>query len=121
MTRTDLFRRVLEDLRVTAVGESAYAEYVLLVTERYASLYNMMVEQGIVSWGANEDIPEEAALAVTAALAFFCAVPFNKPANAQVGAIALPAALGGPSWAERQLRALVTARFIYTPACPEYF
>lgn len=121
MTKTDLFRRVLEDLRVVAVGESAPAEYVLLVTERYDSLYNAMVEKGLVSWGANDDIPEEAALAVTAALAFVSAPPFNKPVLPQVGAIALPAAMGGPSWAERQLKALLTPPFIYTRSCPEYF
>jgi hypothetical protein len=120
-TRTDLFRRVLEDLRVTAVGEASPPEYVQLVSERYDSLYSTMVDQGIVSWGLNDEIPEDATLAATAALAFFCAVPFNKPANAQVGAIALPAALGGPSWAERQLRKLVTNAYVYTRARPEYF
>jgi hypothetical protein len=121
MTKTDLYRRVLEDLRVVAVGESAPAEYVQLVAERYTSLYNTMVEKHIVSWGVTEDIPDEAALAVTAALAFVSATPFNKPANPAVGAIALTAAQGGPSWAERQLRALLTTPYVYTRACPEYF
>lgn len=121
MTRTDLFRRVLEDLRICPIGEPPAPEYVLTVQERYESLYNTMVEERIVSWGLSDDVPEEASLAVTAALSFFCAIPFNKPANPLVGAIRLPANQGGPSWAERQLRSLVTPNYVYTPMRKEYF
>ena len=121
MTRTDLYRKALEKLHIAAAGEPLQAEDIQLVSEKYVSVYALLAAEGLVSWGATDDIPDEADVPMTAILACASAVEFDKQPDMLEGAIALHARQGGPSRAEMQLRRLMHTPFYYTRSRPEYF
>jgi hypothetical protein len=121
MTRTDLYRKALEKLKIAAAGEPVQPEDVQLVEDKYVSVYALLAAESLVSWGATDDIPDEAGIPMTDILACACAVEFSKPQDMLEGAIALHPKLGGPSRAETQLRRLLHRPYIYTRSRPEYF
>lgn len=121
MTRTDLYRKALEHLKIAAAGEPIQPEDVLLMSEKYESIYALLAAEELVSWALTAEIPEEAVIPMTAILACAAAPVFEKPANMIEGGIALHPRQGGPSLAETQLRRLLHRKFIYTRSRPEYF
>lgn len=122
MTLQELFEKTLQKLQMTAAGEPAEPEDTQLVGRRYASLYDMLNSEGLVSWAANGDLPDSVELPITAMLACHCAREFGVVGQAYAeilleGGIALPQM----SWAERQLRRLMARKYVPNSARPDYF
>jgi len=118
MTLTDLYQQVLERLEVAAAGEDAAPEDTKVVRDKYPLLYDMLLTLGLVSWGADKDVPEFAVLPLTSMLAFSCARDFGKDQ-----ATYLDGALNAnpPQLAERQLRQQLSRSYISHPATSEYY
>lgn len=122
MTLTDLKSAVLQELRIVAVGEPAPPEYVVIVGDKYATLYDMLLTKGLVAWTATADLPDYADQPVTMMLAYLCAGPLGVSAQrrdelAPLGALDLPQ----PSLAERQLRRQLAKNYVPYAQATEYF
>jgi hypothetical protein len=122
VTPTELKLAALRELRVVALGEDAPPEYFQIATDKYVSLYDMLLTKGLVSWAATADIPEYAEQPLTIMLANLCAGPLgiNEARRAELttlGALDLPT----PSIAERQLRRQLARGYVSSPAQSEYF
>lgn len=120
-TLSDLYRRVLEDLQVTAANESAPIEDTQFVATKYAQLYQMLKGESLIVWSITDDLPEDVVIPLTAMLKFLCAPGFGKPANPQEGALNLPGRAGGPSLAEIQLRRVLARDYVSSIAHSDYF
>ncbi len=126
MTLTQLKQRVLEKLGVLASGESPAIADTTIVGDRYASLHDMLVTDGLVNWTPTEDVPtwaeEPIVLMAAASSASELRVPLARQAEIKRdGQYNLPASQGGPSLAERQLRSQASRNFVYYPQATEYF
>lgn len=126
MTLTDLKSAVLRELRVLASGEPADADDVVLVGDKYAALYDMLLTKGLVAWTASADLPDYADIPVTWMLAYYCAPSFGVNQQRMMelrtlGALDLSPALGGPSEAERMLRIQLAKGYVSYPAQSDYF
>jgi hypothetical protein len=119
MTLTDLYRKTLEKLTVTAASEDAEPSDVQLISSKYAALYDMLLTEGLVAWTVTEDVPEFAVLPLVAMLAYMSAGEFGQdPARyAAEGALGLPQL----SLAERQLRRQLAKTYVSHTAQSEYF
>ncbi len=119
MTLNDLYRATLEKLTVVAAGEPADAGDLAVIATRYASVYNMLAGLRLVSWAADEPVPDSAALPLTSMLAFASARDFGKNSDA----FALEGAIGisPPSLAERQLRQQLARAYVSQPVKTVYF
>lgn len=118
MTRTDLYRLVLEQLHVAAAGEPDEPENVQGVAERYPLIYEMLLTKGLVAWGPDADVPDFAVLPLVDMLAYASASTFGKkPQDYAHGALDLPQ----PSVAERQLRMQLSRNYIPGRMRTEYF
>lgn len=125
MTLTELNTAVLQELGVLASGESPVAGDAVIVQDKYANLYEMLLTEGLVNWTATEDIPTFAEGPVIAMVAHLCATPFGVPQARRVeleqaGALSLPRQKGGPSTAEKQLRRQIGRNFVYAPMKTSY-
>lgn len=127
MTLTELKFAVLRELRIIAAGEpDAPAEYLDIVGDKYAVLYEMLATEKLVSWTSSADIPDDVCQPVTMMLAFLSAGPFGINQDRRVelelaAAVNLPPAKGGPSLAERQLRRSLAKSYVSNTAQSEYF
>lgn len=126
MTLTQLKQRVLEKLGVLATGESPVIADATLVADRYTSLHDMLITDGLVNWTSTEDIPawaeEPLVLMVAAASMHEFGLPAaRKTELRQEGQYNLPASMGGPSLAERQIRSQAARNFVYYTQATEYF
>ena len=123
MTVTELKRRVLEKLQVIAAGEEPNYDDATVVGNRYLSLHDMLITEGLINWTNDESIPAWAEEPIASMVAAFTASDFGIPQQRwallqQEGALNLP---GGPSMAEKQLRTQTARAFIYSPQATEYF
>lgn len=75
-TVTDLGNRVLERLKIVAVGETPTAADHLTVTDYYVGQFLELKQQGLVYWD-RENIPDEAFEALTDVLAGMLAPDFG--------------------------------------------
>lgn len=119
MTLTDLYRKVLEKLQVSAAEEPVDAGDVRVISGKYAALHPLLEHEGLCNWGPTEDVPEAVVIPLTAMLAWSAASEFGR----NVGEFAAEGALGLPlpSLAERQLRRYMAGTYVSTPAQTEYF
>ncbi len=119
MTLTNLYRKALEKLQVAAAGEQVDADDTMLVSGKYAAIYEMLLTKGLVSWAATDEVPEFAVIPLTNALAWASAAEFGQDPNryAAEGAIDLQ----GESLAERQLRRQLYKSYVAYPASSEYY
>lgn len=126
MTLTQLKTAVLQEIGVLATGEAPNASDADVMQEKYEALYEMLLTEGLVSWTVTDEIPDYAALPVKLMVAYLCCDPFGVPPAKTVelkrkGALNLSPREGGPSLAERQLRAQTAPRFVYAPVRTDYF
>lgn len=126
MTLTELKSAVLRELRIVAAGEDAPAEYVAVVADKYAALYDMLLTVGLVAWTSTADIPDYAEQPITMMLAFLCCRPFgiNQARTLELelaGALNLSPGRGGPSLSERQLRQQLAKSYVPHVQSSEYF
>lgn len=108
MTAAELKLATLRKLRVLAAGETADADDVTLMDEKYTGLHAMLLEMGLVTWALSEDIPPKAEQPVISMLAAMTVDDFgvSEPRASVLkaeGMLKLPQA----SIAERQLRGLL--------------
>lgn len=80
VTRTsdELAKRVLQNLRVLDALETPRAEDNALVKERYADVYEWLVDEDLAFWPENQ-IPGGAMDGLTRLVADVCAEAFDKP------------------------------------------
>lgn len=126
MTLTELKQRVLEKLGVLATGEAPVIGDATIVGDRYVSLHDMLITDGLVNWTNTEDIPSWAEEPISMLVAAFSLNEFGVPQSRRQqirmdGAYKLPSNQGGPSLAERQLREQAAKNFVYYPQPAEYF
>jgi hypothetical protein len=125
MTLTELNAAVLQELGVLASGESPVAGDAAIVQDKYANLHATLLNEGLVTWTASDDIPAAVEGAIVAMVAHLCAKPFGVPQARRVelelaGAFNLPRQKGGPSNAEKQLRRQLGPDFVYAPMRTQY-
>lgn len=126
MTLLNLREKVLQRLRVLAVGEEANPNDDALIQAKYEALYDMLATDGLVSWAVAADVPDYAALPLIDLLAYASASDFGieGPEYEQLkreGAFHLSPREGGPSQAERLLRVQFAKNYVPFPAQPDYF
>lgn len=126
MTPAALKSAVLKKLQITDAGSSAAADDIAIITQKYTGLHKMLLKDGLVTWSLTENVPAEAEQPIVAMLAAFSANEFGIPdprySRLQVeGQYKLPANIGGPSLAERQLRQALSQKFVSSPVVSEYF
>jgi len=126
MTPAQLKSAVLKKLQKTAAGDTDAPDDVAILTEKYDALHAMLLDDELVIWSLTENIPKKAELPLIAMLAAFAANEFNVPdprySRLQIeGQFNLPANVGGPSLAERQLRKALSADYVSSPLVSEYF
>ncbi len=126
MTPAQLKSAVLTKLQITAAGGRDAADDVAIITQKYTGLHKMLLKDSLVTWSLTENIPGEAEQPVVAMLAAFCASEFGipEPRHSRLqleGALHLPATVGGPSLAERQLRKALAAPHVSSAVVSEYF
>lgn len=122
MTLAELRKAALQEIGILASGEEAEPEDDQLCKEKYESLYDIMLTEGLVAWAADDNLPDYAALPVTMMLAAYIAPAFGvvgqRLADLRVGG-----ALGLPqqSVAERMLRRQLQKHYVSYPASSDYF
>lgn len=126
MNAAELQVAVLQELGVLSTGESANPADAAIVDQKYATLYEMLLSEGLVSWAADDDVPDFAGNAVVLMTAYLCCGAFEVPPQKKAeltrrGQLNLKPSEGGPSEAEIQLRRQLASRFVYQPAQTEYF
>jgi hypothetical protein len=122
MTTQELFEKVLQKLQVTAAGEDSQPEDIQLIQTRYSSLYRLLDSENLVSWDITNDIPDEVEMPLTMMLACHSGREFGIVGQAYANLVSEGAlALTPMSWAERQIRRLMTKPYIAKPATSEYF
>ncbi len=122
MTRNELYRKTLERLQVVADGEPSQPSDVQSVTKCYAEVFEILELKNLADWSSEQDIPPDAATAMTMVMAAHCAEDFGLPEPRKTtikteGLLDLP----NPSLAERMLLKRSAGAYISTPAQPEYF
>lgn len=122
MTLNELYRQTLERLQVAADGEPAQPGDIQTVKQRYTVVFELLNAKGLADWDAEEDIPADAAFAVSLVMAAYCAEDFFVPEPRKSGLKAegyldLPQ----PSVAERTLKNRNATQYLSQPATPDYF
>jgi len=77
MTKTKLISRVLQKLKVLAMGEDVAPEDSALVSEFYDEVYEELKQKGVATWSSVEDIPSLQAQQVIKIVASRCADDFE--------------------------------------------
>lgn len=126
MTLTELKQAVLAELGVLATGEAPTIADATVVGDKYTVLHKMLAAENLVDWAEEEDIPNTHSEPIRMMVAAMCVRPFGLPLPRVVefeqnGAFNLSPAKGGPSLAERQLRKLMSRRYVPHPAASDYF
>lgn len=115
MTLPELRIAALQEAGILAAAESPSAEDDVLVTAKYAALYDMLLSEGLVAWAASDDLPDYASVPLTMMLAAVIAPAFGiegqKLADLRQGYAA----------AERMLRRQLAKHYVSHPVRSEYF
>ena len=122
MTLQELRRAALQEAGILASGENAEPEDDQLCEEKYATLHDLLLSEGLVAWAADEDIPPYADLPLTMMLAAVIAPAFGvsgqRLADLRIGGtVGMPQ----PSIAERMLRRQLAKNYVSAPVKSEYF
>lgn len=122
MTLAELRIAALQETGTLASGESAAPEDDQFVSEKYDTLYQMLLTLGLVAWAADEALPEYADMPLTMMLAAFIAPAFGVSGQ-KLGELRLAGMVGmsPPSLAERQLRQQLAKGYVSHPVQTEYF
>ncbi len=78
-TKTQLATKVLQKLRVLPVGQVARIDDTNLIEAAYDELYQLYCDDGLVTWGASDSIPDESVRPMVRVLASDMADEFNIP------------------------------------------
>lgn len=78
-TKAQIKTRALRRLRVLAAGETASTDIDDIIDAAYDATYAMLAEDGTVTWGSTDDVPDEAEYAFTTLVAAQCADEFGVP------------------------------------------
>jgi hypothetical protein len=113
MTPALLKNATLERIGKAPAGGPYPAEDVAKVTEKYVGLHAMLLEMNLVTWAVDEIIPPKVEQPVLAMLSFLCAAEFNVP-EPRYSRLRSEGSLGDerPSLAERQLRRILSQRYV---------
>lgn len=122
MTANELYRQTLERLQVAADGEPALPGDVQLLTKRYRRIFELLMSKELAEWDVEEEIPDDAGLAMVMILAAHSAEEFQVPeprksALKAEGLLDLPV----PSLGERMLIKRRGKRYISQPIRTDYF
>lgn len=122
MTPAALKNATLERLGVVPAGGPYPADDVAKVTEKYTGLHAMLLEMNLVTWAADENVPPKVEQPVLAMLSFLCAAEFNVP-EPRYSRLRSEGSIGDvqPSLAERQLRRILSQRYVPHPVMVESF
>jgi len=122
MTLTELSTRVLQKLGVLPTGEVADADDADIVQTKYGSLYEQLQTLSLVSWAADEAIPEYAAEQIVQMTAAISVDEFeiSEPKRSALMIEGL-LHLNPPSQAEKSLRRQLARNYVSYPARPDYF
>ena len=76
-TTAQIAEKVLQKLNVVESGETVDSADQTIVTDKYASIYEVLAANDLVSWGSGDDIPTEAVTAVVSIVAEDCITEFS--------------------------------------------
>lgn len=122
MTLAELRRAALQECGILASGEEAEPEDDQLCSDKYATLHDLLLSEGLVAWAVDESVPAYADQPLTMMLAAVIAPAFGvsgqRLADLRIGgSVGLPQ----PSIAERMLRRQLTKNYVSAPVKSEYF
>ena len=122
MTLQELRKAALQECGVLATGEDAEPEDDQLCAQKYATLHDLLLSEGLTAWAVDEDIPAYADQPLTMMLAAVIAPAFGvsgqRLADLRIGgSVGLPQ----PSIAERMLRRQLAKSYVPHPVKSEYF
>lgn len=78
-TKTQLAVKVLQKLRVLPTGQAAVTDDTSVIETAYDELYQLYRDDGLITWGSADDIPDEAVRPMVVVLASDMADEFNVP------------------------------------------
>jgi hypothetical protein len=87
-TTAQLAEKVLQKLNVVESGETVDSADQTIVTDKYASIYELLAAEDLVSWGSGDDIPTEAVTSIVSIVAEDCITEFSVRGEAAMKVMA---------------------------------
>lgn len=122
MTLVELHQRALQKLGRLATGQTADADDAAIIQTKYGSLYEQLQTLALLTWAADETIPEWAAEAIVQMIAALSVDEFeiSEPKRSTLILQGL-LHMNPPSQAENSLRKQLARNYVSSPATPDYF